>query len=98
MEHLQVQDCSVVGMWSGCGNKCDPACVGAQYPDEAKLKALIRQGTIGNAFVPVLCGSAFKNKGVQPLLDAVVSYLPSPLDLPDVKVWCSGPQLHSLRG
>lgn len=39
-------------------------------PDEAKLRSLIRKGTIGNHFVPVLCGSAFKNKGVQPLLDA----------------------------
>jgi elongation factor G len=57
----------------------------AQYPEEARLKELVRRGTIGNAFVPVLCGSAFKNKGVQPLLDAVVSYLPSPLDLEDVK-------------
>ncbi len=64
-----------------------------QYPDEKRLKALVRQGTIGNAFVPVLCGSAFKNKGVQPLLDAVVSYLPSPLDLEDVKVPCT-PLLH----
>jgi hypothetical protein len=56
-----------------------------QYPEEARLKELVRRGTIGNAFVPVLCGSAFKNKGVQPLLDAVVAYLPSPLDLEDVK-------------
>ena len=54
-------------------------------PDVATLKALIRKGTLGQAFVPVLCGSAFKNKGVQPLLDAVVDYLPSPLDIPDVK-------------
>ncbi|UUX48654.1 elongation factor G [Nisaea acidiphila] len=50
-------------------------------PDEATLKACIRKGTITGAFVPVLCGSAFKNKGVQPLLDAVVDYLPSPLDI-----------------
>jgi elongation factor G len=50
------------------------------------IRKLIRVGTIGGKFVPVLCGSAFKNKGVQPLLDAVVSYLPSPLDLPDMKV------------
>jgi len=49
---------------------------GGQEPDEATLKVLIRKGTIGGAFVPVLCGSAFENKGVQPLLDAVVSYLP----------------------
>ena len=46
------------------------------------LKAAIRTGTIAFEFVPVLCGSAFKNKGVQPMLDAVVEYLPSPLDLP----------------
>jgi elongation factor G len=50
-----------------------------------KLKALIRKGTITNQFVPILCGSAFKNKGVQPLLDAVVDYLPSPLDVPPIK-------------
>ncbi len=52
---------------------------------EAQLLACIRRGTVSNAFVPVLCGSAFKNKGVQPLLDAVVHFLPSPLDLPPVK-------------
>lgn len=51
-------------------------------PDEETLKKLIRKGTISISFVPVLCGSAFKNKGVQPLLDAVVDYLPSPLDVP----------------
>jgi elongation factor G len=49
------------------------------------LKALIRKGTVNLDFVPVLCGSAFKNKGVQPLLDAVVDYLPSPLDVPAIK-------------
>ncbi len=54
-------------------------------PDVATLKALIRKGTLAQAFVPVCCGSAFKNKGVQPLLDAVVDYLPSPLDIPDVQ-------------
>lgn len=54
-------------------------------PDEATMKRLIRKGTIGLEFVPVLCGSAFKNKGVQPLLDAVVDYLPSPLDVPAIK-------------
>ncbi|WP_293883934.1 elongation factor G [Sphingomonas sp.] len=54
-------------------------------PDTATLKALIRKGTLAFAFVPVLCGSAFKNKGVQPLLDAVVDYLPSPLDVPAVQ-------------
>ena len=54
-------------------------------PDTATLKALIRKGTLNFSFVPVLCGSAFKNKGVQPLLDAVVDYLPSPLDIPPVE-------------
>lgn len=54
-------------------------------PDEETLRKCIRKGTLGQAFVPVLCGSAFKNKGVQPLLDAVVDYLPSPLDVPAIK-------------
>jgi len=54
-------------------------------PDEATLKRLIRKATIEGLFFPVLCGSAFKNKGVQPLLDAVVDYLPSPVDVPAVK-------------
>jgi elongation factor G len=54
-------------------------------PDVATLKACIRKGTLNQSFVPVCCGSAFKNKGVQPLLDAVVDYLPSPLDIPDVQ-------------
>lgn len=54
-------------------------------PDEATLMKLIRKGCIANEFVPILCGTAFKNKGVQPLLDAVVDYLPSPLDIPAIK-------------
>jgi elongation factor G len=54
-------------------------------PDEATLRALIRKATISSAFFPVLCGSAFKYKGVQPLLDAVVDYLPSPVDVPPIK-------------
>jgi elongation factor G len=54
-------------------------------PDEATLKKCIRKGTLSLTFVPVLCGSAFKNKGVQPLLDAVVDYLPSPVDVPAIK-------------
>ncbi len=53
-------------------------------PDAATLKKLIRKGTLARAFVPVVCGSAFKNKGVQPLLDAVVDYMPSPLDVPAI--------------
>ena len=54
-------------------------------PDEATLKRLIRKAVLSAAFFPVLAGSAFKNKGVQPLLDAVVDYLPSPLDVPPIK-------------
>ena len=49
------------------------------------LKAAIRQATLAIKLTPVLCGSAFKNKGVQPLLDAVIDYLPSPLDVPAVE-------------
>ncbi|MGA8917984.1 MAG: elongation factor G, partial [Pseudolabrys sp.] len=56
-----------------------------RLPDEATIKKLIRKAVITGAFFPVLCGSAFKNKGVQPLLDAVVDYLPSPLDVPPIK-------------
>jgi len=52
---------------------------------EEEIKKCIRKGVITGAFVPVLCGSAFKNKGVQPLLDAVVDYLPSPIDIGHVK-------------
>ncbi len=54
-------------------------------PDIKTLKSCIRKGTIAGAFVPVMCGSAFKNKGVQPMLDAVVEYLPSPVDVGAVK-------------
>ena len=49
---------------------------------EAEIKSAIRKGTLAFDFVPILCGSAFKNKGVQPMLDAVVDFLPSPLDIP----------------
>jgi elongation factor G len=52
-----------------------------QEPDAETLKKCIRKGTIGQAFVPVLCGTAFKNKGVQPLLDAVVDFMPAPTDV-----------------
>jgi elongation factor G len=51
----------------------------------AELRAAIRKGTIGLRITPVLCGTAFRNKGVQPLLDAVIDYLPSPLDIPPVE-------------
>ncbi|MGH7087879.1 MAG: elongation factor G, partial [Stellaceae bacterium] len=57
------------------------AYLGGEEPDAATLRRCIRKGTVAAAFVPVLCGSAFKNKGVQPLLDAVVDYLPAPTDV-----------------
>ena len=53
-----------------------------QEPDEATIVACLRKGTVAGKLVPVICGSAFKNKGVQPLLDAVVDFLPSPLEVP----------------
>lgn len=52
---------------------------------EEEIKRAIRTATIANAMNPVLCGSAYKNKGVQPLLDAIVDYMPSPIDVPDIK-------------
>ena len=56
-----------------------------EIPSDETIKGLIRKGTINSKFVPVLCGSAFKNKGVQPMLDAVIDFLPSPLDVPAIK-------------
>lgn len=55
-----------------------------EMPDNDKIRELIRRGTIDVAFFPMFCGTAFKNKGVQPLLDAVVDFLPSPVDIPAV--------------
>ena len=54
-------------------------------PDVEQLNAAIRRATVAGGVTPVLCGSAFKNKGVQPMLDAIVDYLPSPVDIPPVK-------------
>ncbi|MBI3753778.1 MAG: elongation factor G, partial [Deltaproteobacteria bacterium] len=56
-----------------------------KQPTEDELKKAIRKGTIQMAITPVLCGSSFKNKGIQPLLDSVVEYLPSPIDIAAVK-------------
>ncbi len=54
-------------------------------PEAAELRAAIRRATLANRIVPVLCGTALRNKGVQPLLDAVVDYLPSPIDIGEVQ-------------
>lgn len=56
-----------------------------EEPSPIELKKLIRKGTLEGAFVPVLTGTAFKNKGVQPLLDAIVDYMPAPTDVPAIK-------------
>jgi len=56
-----------------------------EEPTEEQLVAAIRRATLSSAINPVLCGSAFKNKGVQPMLDAIVAYLPSPLDVPAIQ-------------
>ncbi len=61
------------------------AYLGGEEPSEAVLKTCIRKAVLSGAWYPILCGSAFKNKGVQPLLDAVVDYLPSPMDIPPTK-------------
>lgn len=59
--------------------------LGGEEITNEELKAAIRKGTVNVEFYPVLCGSAFKNKGVQLMLDAVIDYLPSPLDVPSIK-------------
>jgi elongation factor G len=56
-----------------------------EEPSADVLRSCIHKGVVANAFVPVLCGTAFKNKGVQPLLDAVVDYLPSPIEVPAIR-------------
>jgi elongation factor G len=61
------------------------AYLAGEEPSAEVLKRLIRKGTLDLRFVPVLCGSAFKNKGVQPMLDGVVDYLPAPSDIPAVR-------------
>jgi len=61
------------------------AYLGGEEPSEEVIKKCLRKAVLSGAFYPILCGSAFKNKGVQPLLDAVVDYLPSPVDIPPTK-------------
>ncbi|MFQ5785069.1 MAG: elongation factor G [Alphaproteobacteria bacterium] len=71
--------------------------LGGEEPDEATIRRCLRKGTIEGLFVPVLNGSAFKNKGVQPLLDAVVDYLPSPADVPAIRGVKAGSDEEVLR-
>ena len=65
--------------------------------DPEEIRTVIRKGTVNRDFVPVMCGSAFKNKGVQPLLDAVVAYLPSPTDLPPMQGFKPGNESEVLE-
>lgn len=71
METIATQDEALMDAYLG----------GEEIPEQA-IKDAIRKGTLAFDFVPILCGSAFKNKGVQPMLDAVVDYMPSPMDIP----------------
>jgi elongation factor G len=66
-------------------------------PDEATIIACLRKGTVSGKLVPVICGSAFKNKGVQPLLDAVVDFLPSPLEVPPTEGLIPGTETMVVR-
>ena len=59
--------------------------LGGEKISPEEIRAAVRAGTIAMKIFPVICGASFKNKGVQPMLDAVVDYLPSPLDIPPVK-------------
>ena len=59
--------------------------LGGEEVPQAKIRAAIRKATIANEMVPVVCGTSYKNKGVQKMLDAIVDYLPSPLDVPPIK-------------
>ncbi|MBP1749444.1 MAG: translation elongation factor 2 [Deltaproteobacteria bacterium] len=75
----------------------------AKYLDGAdiskvEIEAIIRKGTLEGTILPVLCGSAFKNKGIQPLLDAIVDYLPSPDDVSPYQCWTSSGEELSLKG
>ena len=75
----------------------------AKYLDGAdiskvEIEAIIRKGTLEGTVLPVLCGSAFKNKGIQPLLDAIVDYLPSPDDVSPYQCWTSAGDELSLNG
>jgi elongation factor G len=68
-----------------CDDRVMEKFLNGESPTVAEIKAALRAGTVAMKIVPVLCGAAFKNKGVQPLLDAVIDFLPAPSDIPDVK-------------
>ena len=76
----------ILEMVSDLDDQCMEKYLDGQTLSNKEIKSALRKGTLDLKICPVFCGSAFKNKGVQPLLDAVVFYLPSPLDVPDVIV------------
>src|SRR5579884_1156553 len=84
-EKAQAYHTKLVEMAVEQDEKLLEAYLDGHMPTPEQLKACVRKGACGFHFVPVLCGSAFKNKGVQPLLDAVVDFLPSPMDIPPVE-------------
>src|SRR5580704_12862432 len=82
-------------------NAAMEAYLDGKEPSVEVLDKCIRKGTVSMKFIPVLCGASFKNKGVQPMLDAVVNYLPSPVDVgsvkgfhPDTKAEDTRPTMH----
>jgi len=66
--------------------------------EEHEIKRVIREGTLNGSILPILCGSAFKNKGIQPLLDAIVDYLPSPVDTSPYEYWTTDGEEGYLKG
>jgi len=84
MEDAKMHREKVIEAASDFDDKIMEAFLEGKEVSEKEIKAAIRKGTIAMQIFPVLCGTAFKNKGVQPMLDAVIDYLPSPLDIPPV--------------
>ena len=66
--------------------------------DESGIRRVIRKGTLEGRILPVLCGTAFKNKGIQPLLDAIVDYLPSPIDISPHLYWTEDGEEEPSKG
>ena len=81
-----------------CGRPVDGKIVAGTPVSDEEIRAALRKGTVALKFVPILCGAAFKNKGIQQLLDAIVHYLPSPLDVPPVRGIGQGDSEPPVRG
>ena len=85
LEEVSIMRSNLVEQISELDDELMEMFVEGQKPSLEQLKAALRKGVIANQITPVFCGTSLKNKGVQPLLDAVIDYLPSPLDVPAVK-------------